>query len=119
MVFASSSIGQYAALAALEKKPTELTQKYRFKRDIALTTLKNSFPQIYGAEGAFYIFLPLPAGVLDVKFVNQVAHQGVIILPGSAFSQHNSYVRIAFGAESDNLKIGLKRLCRSIKVMHV
>lgn len=112
VVFSSSSIGQYAALAALKKKPG-LTGKYRKKRDMALKTLAPAFPDIQGAGGAFYIFLPLPEGIKDKRFVNQVSHQGVIILPGSAFSQHTNYARISFAAETVNLKEGLQRISKA------
>jgi aspartate/methionine/tyrosine aminotransferase len=119
VVFSSSSIGQYAALAALQHHPDkQLTQKYKTKRDLAVSILQPHFPRIYGAAGAFYVFLALPHGVTDKELVNQVAHKAVVILPGSAFSQHANYVRISFAGEIADLQTGLERLTEAIENIH-
>jgi aspartate/methionine/tyrosine aminotransferase len=46
-----------------------------------------------------------------------VAHSGVIVLPGSAFSAHNDYIRVSFAAESAHLAKGLRLLCESVKTL--
>jgi aspartate aminotransferase/aminotransferase len=114
IVFSSSSIGQYAALEALKNKPA-IAGKYKNKRDLSLAELSRAFPNIHGADGAFYIFLQLPPETEDMRFVNQVSHKGVIILPGSAFSQHKNYVRVSFASEEKNLKEGLARISKTIQ----
>jgi aspartate aminotransferase/aminotransferase len=116
-VFSSSSISQHAALAALSQNPRNIAANYKAKRDSAKQLLESAFPDIQGAQGAFYFFLRLPPGVEDMRFVNQLSHRGVIVLPGSAFSQHNDYIRIAFAAETKNLTEGLKRVCQSAAIM--
>jgi aspartate/methionine/tyrosine aminotransferase len=116
-VFSSSSISQHAALAALRQRPRDIAVNYKTKRDSAKQLLESAFPDIQGAQGAFYFFLRLPPGIEDMRFVNQLSHRGVLVLPGSAFSRHNDYIRIAFAAETKNLTEGLKRVCESTAIM--
>jgi aspartate aminotransferase/aminotransferase len=117
IVFSSSSIAEYAALAAIKVSPHSVGIKYQKKRDAALRAISGSFPQVYGGQGAFYLFLKLPDGVTDVEVVRQVAHSGVIVLPGSAFSAHNNYIRVSFAAESAHLAKGLRLLCQAIDTL--
>lgn len=115
VVFSSSSIGQYAALEALKHPPLHLKDKYKAKRDLALQVLAPDFPQIYGGAGAFYLFLKLPNGLKDTEIVNHLSHRGVIVLPGSAFSDQDNYIRLSFAGDIGNLKIGLQRIGESIR----
>lgn len=117
IVFSSSSIGQHAALAALKKDPKKITAKYKSKRDKARRVLQQTFKQICGARGAFYFFLELPNNIVDLKFVNHLAHRGVILLPGSAFSHRQNYIRISYAIETDNLLTGLNRVCESVDIL--
>jgi aspartate/methionine/tyrosine aminotransferase len=114
IVFSSSSIAQYAALEAVKKPPLRLRDSYKIKRDTAIRVLKDTFPDIAGAQGAYYLFLKLPKGLEDVKVVNQLSHRGVIVLPGSAFSDHSDYIRVSFAGNLSRLKTGLARLNESI-----
>ncbi len=116
-VFSSSSIGQHAALAALKRNPGAIAKKYQAKRDELKKALSVAFPDIRGAQGAFYFFLRLPEGVKDMSFVNHVAHKGVIVLPGSAFSHYDNYIRIAYGAETKRLAAGIRRICGSVETL--
>lgn len=117
IVFSSSSIAQYAALPAFSHDPSEMVAKYKGKRNHAKEILNKAFPDIYGAQGAFYFFLKLPHGAKDTNFVNRLTHRGLIILPGGAFSEHDDYVRVSFAAETDNLDKGLELLCESVKAL--
>ncbi len=116
-VFSSASISQHAALAALKRHPKTIVGGYKSKRDAARGVLETAFPDIEGAQGAFYFFLRLPPRVDDMSLVNHLSHRGVIVLPGSAFSNHKDYVRISFAAEKENLLEGLKRVCESAEIM--
>lgn len=117
IVFSASSIGEYAALEAIKVSPHSVGIKYRKKRDKALEFISDVYPDVQGGQGAFYLFLKLPEGVLDVDVVKMLAHSGVIILPGSAFSAHNDYVRISFAAETNNLRKGLRLLCSTVQTL--
>ena len=117
IVFSTSSIAQYAAVKALETPPIYLTDKYKQKRDLAVSTLSDVFPEIHGGQGAFYLFLKLPDGLEDIKVVNQLSHSGVIVLPGSAFCGRTDYIRISFAGDMDALRTGLERLKESIAAL--
>lgn len=115
VVFSSSSIGQHAALAAVGQSPKNVTKKYRSKRDMAKKLLGPIFTDIKGGQGAFYLFLKLPAGVRDMDLVNTLAEHGVIVLPGSAFSHHQNYIRISYGGNTNELRTGLGLLGELVK----
>lgn len=108
-VFASSSISQRAALAALKHSPRKLTTKYRAKRN-ATKRILGSVVDIQGCQGTFYAFAKLPSGQNDMQLVNLARHNGIIVLPGSAFSKRNDYIRITFAIEKTGLWRGLKIL---------
>ena len=116
-VFSSSSVGQHAALTALKHKPLDIGARYEAKRDTARTTLEKTFRDIHGAQGAFFFFVKLPGRLRDMSFVNHLGHRGVIVLPGSAFSNHQNYIRISYAGETKNLQKGLKLLCESVDIM--
>jgi aspartate/methionine/tyrosine aminotransferase len=117
VVFSSSSIAQYAALEAIKHPPLHLQNSYKIKRDTALKSLKDTFSDIQGGQGAFYLFLKLPDGLEDVKVVNQLSHRGVIVLPGSAFCDRKDYIRVSFAGNLRKLETGLQRLTESIKIL--
>jgi len=94
-----------------------LRDSYKTKRDIAIRLLKETFPDITGAQGAYYLFLKLPPGLEDVKVVNHLSHRGVIVLPGSAFSDRKDYIRVSFAGDLRKLKTGLNRLSESVKIL--
>lgn len=108
IVFSSSSISQYAGLEGIKESPHAISQKYRAKRDFSKKILEKSFGSIEGAQGAFYMFIKLPENIDDMSFVRTASHKGVIVLPGSAFSSHNNYIRVSFAAETKNLERGLE-----------
>ena len=117
IVFSSSSIGQYAALGALEGPRPNVGQKYQAKRNLAKQVLGSEFSDIQGGEGAFYLFLKLPNGLTDTSVVNHLAHRGVVVLPGSAFSAYKNYIRISFAGNAKQLQLGLERINESIRIL--
>ncbi len=116
IVFSSSSIAQKAALAALRQSPKKLTNKYRAKRDVVLKYLDPYF-EIYGSQGAFYVYVRLPEGIDDITFAAEASRHGVIVLPSRAFSRHTDYIRIAFATDHTRLVQGLKRVRQTLKAL--
>lgn len=108
-VFSNSSISEKAALAALRHSPIRLTRKYHNKRDLVVKYLDGAY-EMYGSSGAFYAFVPVPAGMTDLEFCAAALKHNVIILPSRAFSNRRDYVRIAFAANHSTLVKGLKIL---------
>lgn len=109
IVFSSSSIAQYAALAAL-KHPVDIQQKYLKKRNYVVDRLEAMGYEVHGALGSYYIFLQTPVGTIDLDFVERAAEHNVLLVPGRAFSSRHGYVRISYGAGIETLKEGLDQL---------
>lgn len=108
VVMSSSSIAQHAAIAALQREPTDyLIHKYREKRDLVVSRLISSGYQVEGAQGAFYAFVKAPHNLTDIEFVERATQHGLIVVAGRAFSQLHGYIRISYGADMATLRRGL------------
>ncbi|MHB1865368.1 MAG: pyridoxal phosphate-dependent aminotransferase [Candidatus Saccharimonadales bacterium] len=108
-VFASSSIAQYGAIAALEHRP-QLSTRYKVKRDFLVSALKKMGFEIYGAQGSFYVFVKAPFDLTDSEFVDRATAYGLIIVPGRAFSKLHGYVRLSYGTDMKTLRRGVNAL---------
>lgn len=106
-VMSASSIGQHAALAGIKRRP-QVVARYRKKRELVLESLTRCGYKDIGLDGAFFAFIGTPGEMVDVEFVEKAAQHGLIILPGSAFSQVHGYIRISYGASTHDLKKGLE-----------
>jgi aspartate aminotransferase/aminotransferase len=110
IVFSSNSISQVAALKALELDPSEMIKKYAEKRRYIIDELSDHY-EINGAQGAYYFFLKVPPKYKDAyEFCQEASKNKLMILPGSAFSQNNSYFRISYGAPMKDVKRGVEIL---------
>lgn len=109
MVFSSSSIAQHAAVAAL-KHIRQIRSKYKIKRDFVVAELTKMGYEIYGAEGAYYVFLRTPNEMDDLEFVERAAEHSLLLIPGRAFSDMHGYFRLSFGADISVLRKGMKAL---------
>lgn len=108
VVMSSSSIAQHAAIAALQREPTDhLIHKYREKRDLVVSRLTASGYSVEGAQGAFYAFVKAPHNLTDIEFVERATQHGLIVVAGRAFSQLHGYIRISYGADMATLHRGL------------
>ncbi len=54
---------------------------------------------------------------MTANIVNHLAHRGVIVLPGSAFSDEQNYIRISFAGNIDEVKKSLKLVSESIQIL--
>lgn len=111
LVFSSNTISQHAALRALSK-PTDLTKRYKSKRDLAIKELANIGYEINGADGAYYIFLQTPKNISDNKFIELAAKEELLLIPGHSFTNAANYFRLSYGINMKDLKEGLSRLRR-------
>jgi aspartate/methionine/tyrosine aminotransferase len=109
IVFSSSSIAQYAAIAALEHRP-QLVNNYRKKRDFLISALEEMGLEVHGAEGSFYIFVKAPYDLTDIEFADRATDHGLIIVPGRAFSSMHGYVRLSYGTDMETIRRGVKAL---------
>lgn len=112
-VFSTSSIAQKAAMAAVDIPPLPLSA-YRERCKLVKTRL-GEFGELAGACGAIFAFFKLPAGASDLEFVERAAEQGILLLPGRAFTSHNNYARLSYGVNTSDLKKGLDILGKLLK----
>src|SRR5512133_3358754 len=89
-------------------------QQLKPRRDLMAALLQELLPdwKFRVPAGGLFFWVRLPAG--DAREFTQVAlRHGVSILPGTAMSateQHASYIRLAFLAEEETLRAGVRRL---------
>lgn len=105
-VFSSSSIAQHAALAALSR-PSAPRDDYVEKRELINKELSALGYDIQGNDGAYYTFFKTPHGQTDLEFINKAADNNLLLLPGRAFSQEETYVRLSYGGRIEDIEKGL------------
>jgi aspartate/methionine/tyrosine aminotransferase len=103
------SISQFAGLVALSMSPQLHVRAYETKRDIVYEGLKGKF-RLPRPQGAFYAFVEAPGGDGDGFCKEALAH-GVLIIPGSVFSERSTHFRLSFAAEDSVLEEGVRILC--------
>lgn len=108
-VFASSSVAQYAALKALERRPN-IHKRYKHKRDVIKEALSGMGYQVQGMQGAYYAFFETPGDIADIDFIEKLAEHNLILVPGRAFSNLEGFVRMSYGADLKTIRKGLNIL---------
>ncbi|MCA9065262.1 MAG: aminotransferase class I/II-fold pyridoxal phosphate-dependent enzyme, partial [Planctomycetaceae bacterium] len=101
---------QWGGLTAWEQDLSGFTEDYRRKRDLMVSLLKDDY-EIYGGQGAFYLFLKTPWGT-GTEFVTEAIRNNLLIIPGNVFSPADSHFRLSFAADDDVLKAGAEILVR-------
>jgi aspartate aminotransferase/aminotransferase len=102
------SFAQKAALAALETDMSEYTAAYGKKRNRIYEGLKDRF-DIQPSGGAFYAFPGTRNGDGDA-FVAEAIKAGVLVVPGSVFSEKKTHFRISFAATDQTIEQGIEIL---------
>ncbi len=102
---------QKGALAAFGLDMSEQLRNYRRKRDMVFNGLRKAGYEVVKPQGAFFIFPQVPCGN-DLEFTAAAAKRGVLVVPGSAFSQRNTHFRISFAVPDETLERGIERLGR-------
>ncbi len=100
---------QKAAIAALDYDVTDLVAAYRRKRDLIYEGLKDKFELVKPA-GAFYAFVKAPAGASATEFVEKAIARGVLIIPGSVFSEKDTHFRISYTTSDERIQQGVEIL---------
>jgi aspartate aminotransferase/aminotransferase len=103
------SMVQEGGVAALDVDPAPYREEYRRKRDMIYEGLVPSF-EVERPGGAFYIFPRVPWGD-DESFVTRAIEKGVLVIPGSVFSEKHTHFRISYATDERTIKRGIKALC--------
>jgi aspartate aminotransferase len=107
-------VTQYAAIAALtgpQACVAEMRGAYRSNRDLLVSGLRDGGIPVPEPSGAFYLMLPLAAGVDGRIAAFDLLEHGVAVAPGSAFgSTAQNYWRLSLAASEPELRQGLERI---------
>ncbi|HZZ78176.1 MAG TPA: aminotransferase class I/II-fold pyridoxal phosphate-dependent enzyme [Gemmataceae bacterium] len=107
------SIVQHAGVAALDCDLSDIVADYKRKRDRLVSALKGSY-EIVPPGGAFYLFVKAPWGT-GSEFVAEAIRNNLLIIPGKAFSKHDTHFRISYAASDMMIERGIEILLRLAK----
>ena len=103
------SMAQSAAVVAMGCDMSEHVAAYRRKRDMVYEALSGPFGLIK-PQGAFYAFVPAPAGATGTEFAARAIDNNVLVIPGNVFSEKDTHFRISYATSDDRLAKGLEIL---------
>lgn len=105
------SMVQHAGAAALGVDMGAQVAAYERKRDLVMEML-GDVTKVVQPAGAFYAFPEVPEhmGLSATEFFEQAAEAGVLVIPGSVFSERDTHFRISFAVSDAKLRAGLERL---------
>ena len=103
------SVAQWAGVAALDCKVSEYRADYRKKRDWVYAQLRDRY-ELEKPQGAFYFFPKCPRGLKDKDFVRRAIEKKLLIVPGSACSQHATHFRMSYAVPDAQLERGVEIL---------
>ncbi|NTU98679.1 pyridoxal phosphate-dependent aminotransferase [Candidatus Falkowbacteria bacterium] len=99
------SFAQHALANEPDFNFAPIAKQYKKKRDLVYQGLKDKY-ELNMPEGAFYAFIKIPAGRKD--FINELIKHGVLVVPGSVFSQKDSHFRLCFAVDDAVLRKGIE-----------
>lgn len=112
----ANSIGQYAAIRALEhpELSAELCEVFRKRRAVLLEGLAE-IPGLKAnrPDGAFYVFPDIRAfGLSSAEFCNRLLEEArVVCIPGSAFGDcGEGFMRIAYSCGEEKIREAVQRI---------
>lgn len=110
------SMAQVAAVKALAQDISEHVDSYRQKRDRVVDRLSGTY-DLTTPHGAFYAFPQVPnrLGLTGTQFVEQAIDRGMLIIPGSVFSNLDTHVRLSYACDDAMLEDGLDLLLELAK----
>ncbi len=108
------SMAQAGGIIALETNMSEQIAAYRQKRDMVVDALGDTFGLVKPG-GAFYAFVPAPAGETATDFVTRAIENNVLIIPGNVFSTKDTHFRLSYATSEDKLAEGLEILKKLAK----
>jgi aspartate aminotransferase/aminotransferase len=106
------SMAQFATLTALKTDVSDHLHDYARKRDLVCNLLESRF-EIVRPGGGFYVFPRVPDHFSSAtQFCEAAAQEGVLVIPGSAFSAQDTHFRISYATSDAMLRRGCEVLCR-------
>lgn len=105
------SMAQLAAVAAMDLDMSAAVDRYCHRRDRVVNSLSDAF-ELTTPEGAFYAFPKVPdhLGIDGTTFVERAIASGLLIIPGSVFSNRDTHFRLSYACDDQMLDRGLEIL---------
>lgn len=100
---------QHACKTALGVDMEKQISAYRNRRDLLCSELDDRY-QVVKPGGAFYLFPEVPGKLSGEQFVEKALDRGLMIVPGSVFSEVDSHFRISYAVEREELERGIEEL---------
>ena len=105
---------QHGAVEVFGLDMSEQVEIYRRKRNLACDGLASAGYEVERPTGAFYMFPKVPWGN-DLSFLEAAVEQGLLIVPGRAFSSRDTHFRLCFSHPEESLVRGIQILERLAK----
>jgi len=112
-VSSTSSISQYAALAANINDTISITETLRKRKDFLCRAFDQMNIDYVTPEGAFYLFVNIQRfGLSSMTFCERLLTEArVAVIPGEAFfGSPKNYIRLSYAASMDELKEAIHRI---------
>ncbi|MEO0588587.1 MAG: aminotransferase class I/II-fold pyridoxal phosphate-dependent enzyme, partial [Planctomycetota bacterium] len=102
------SMVQAAGVTALELDMTGHVERFAKRRDRVVERLSGPL-ELAPPGGAFYALPKVPErlGMTGTQFVEAAAAKGVLIIPGSVFSERDTHFRLSYACDDAMLERGL------------
>lgn len=111
-VCAPSMVQEAAAEAALSLSTENHRDLYRAKRDRMIAALSEKY-RIAGAQGAFYLFIEVPAAAAAnaTEFsMRAIREKKLLVIPGNVFSERDTHFRLSYAASDETIDRGIEAL---------
>ena len=106
-----TSAGALAALEGPQDAIAVMREAYRARRDLCVELITAAGIDVAVPRGAFYLMVPLAAGVDSRLAAIDLVDHGVSVAPGTAFGDAaGDHVRISLASEEPDLREGIGRL---------
>lgn len=90
----------------------EHVNEYESRRDLVLERL-SPLTEVTNPGGAFYAFIKIPEklNLTGTQFAEKCIERELLLIPGEAFSNRDTHIRISFATNREKLAKGLDILC--------
>lgn len=106
---------QYAGIQALDVDISPYIEYYKTNRDLLQKALE-TLTEFYEPEGAFYVFAKVPSHITDLEFCEYcIHHHELLVVPGRIFTPENSWIRISYAVDREQLERGIEILKKIYK----
>jgi aminotransferase len=110
------SMAQWGCCEAFGVDMSSVVREYEGRRDLVLERL-GGVASIPKPGGAFYAFVEVPEalGMSGSEFVARAMERNVLVIPGDAFSERDTHIRLSFAVARERLEAGLEILAELLR----